>query len=60
MRTWLQEGLIGSQLAIPHENRSRWSCQRGRQAEADVLKAVPIVRMMGMNEQIDSTIVPQR
>jgi len=43
----LQEGLIGSQLAITHENRSRWSCQRGSPSRADVLKAVPIVRMMG-------------
>jgi hypothetical protein len=31
-----------------------------RQTEAAVLKSVPIVRMMGMSEQIDSSIVPQR
>src|SRR5438552_18526849 len=31
-----------------------------RQTEGAVLKNVPIVRMMEMNEQIDSSIVPQR
>jgi ABC-type antimicrobial peptide transport system permease subunit len=31
-----------------------------RQTEATVLKNVPIVRMMEMNQQIDSSIVPQR
>src|SRR6266403_1341288 len=56
----LQEGLIGSQLAIRTRIDPGGVVSAVRQAEADVLKVVPIVRMMGMNEQIDSTIVPQR
>jgi len=56
----LQEGFIGSQLAIRTRIDPSGVVSAVRQAEADVLKTVPIVRMMGMNEQIDSTIVPQR
>jgi putative ABC transport system permease protein len=56
----LQEGFIGSQLAIRTRIDSDGVAGAVRQTEATVLKTVPIVRMMGMNDQIDSTIVPQR
>ncbi len=56
----LQEGLLGSQLAVRTRIDSDGVAGAVRQTEAAVLKSVPIVRMMGMNEQIDSTIVPQR
>jgi predicted permease len=55
-----QEGFIGSQLAIRTRMDSSGVAAAVRQTEATVLKSVPIVRMMGMNEQIDSSIVPQR
>ena len=55
-----QEGLIGSQLAIRTRIDPGGVASAVRQTEAAVLKTVPIVRIMGMNEQIDSTIVPQR
>ena len=56
----LQEGFIGSQLAIRTRIDPGGVAGAVRQTEATVLKIVPIVRMMGMNEQIDSSIVPQR
>jgi len=56
----LQEGFIGSQLAIRTRIDPDGVASAVRQTAATVLKTVPIVRMMGMNEQIDSTIVPQR
>jgi len=56
----IQEGFIGSQLAIRTRIDPSGLASAVRQTEAAVLKSVPIVRMMGMNEQIDSTIVPQR
>jgi len=56
----LQEGLLGSQLAIRTRIEPHTVASAVRQTESAVLKNVPIVRMIGMNEQIDSTIVPQR
>jgi predicted permease len=56
----LQEGYVGSQLAIRTRIDPTGVASAVRQAEAGVLKSVPIVRMMTMNEQIDSSIVPQR
>jgi hypothetical protein len=56
----LQEGFIGSQLAIRTRIDPDGVAGAVRQTEATVLKTVPIVRMMGMNDQSDSTIVPQR
>jgi predicted permease len=56
----LQEGFLGSQLAIRTRTDPGGVASAVRQTEAAVLKTVPIVRIMGMNEQIDSTIVPQR
>jgi len=56
----LQEGFLGSQLAIRTRIDPAGVANTVRQTLVVVLKTVPIVRMMGMNEQIDSTIVPQR
>jgi ABC-type antimicrobial peptide transport system permease subunit len=56
----LQEGFIGSQLAIRTRIDPGGVASAVRQTEAAVFRTVPIVRMMGMNEQIDSCIVPQR
>jgi ABC-type antimicrobial peptide transport system permease subunit len=58
-----QEGSIDSQhsqLAIRTKIDPDGVAGAVRQTEAAVLKTVPIVRMMTMNDQIDSTIVPQR
>ena len=55
-----QEGFIGSQLAIRTRIDPGGVASAVRQTEAAVMETVPIVRMMGMNEQIDSSIVPQR
>jgi predicted permease len=55
-----REGFIGSQLAIRTRMDPSGVAGAVRKTEATVLKSVPIVRMMGMNEQIDSSIVPQR
>jgi predicted permease len=54
------EGSLGSQLAIRTRIDPNAVAGAVRQTETDVLKNVPIVRMMEMNDQIDSTIVPQR
>src|ERR1700722_14294739 len=51
-----QEGFIGSQLAIRTRIDPDGVAGAVRQTEATVLKSVPIVRMTGMNEQIDSSI----
>jgi predicted permease len=59
----LQQGYTGSdhsQLAIRTRIDPGGVAGAVRQTEADVLKTVPIVRIMTMNEQIDSSIVPQR
>jgi len=56
----LQEGFIGSQLAIRTRVDPDRVARAVRQIEATVLKTVPIVRMIGMDDQINSTIVPQR
>ena len=59
----LQQGYAGSehsQLAIRTRIDPDGAASAVRQIEADVLKDVPIVRIMTMNEQIDSSIVPQR
>jgi predicted permease len=56
----LQQGFAGSQLAIRTRIDPDAAASAVRQIEADVLKDVPIVRIMTMNEQIDSSIVPQR
>jgi putative ABC transport system permease protein len=56
----LQQGFIGSQLAIRTRIDPGGVASAVRQIEAAVLKTVPIVRVMTMNEQIDSSIVPQR
>jgi putative ABC transport system permease protein len=55
-----QEGSLGSQLAIRTRIDASGVTGAVRMTEADVLKNVPIVRMTEMNDQIDSTIVPQR
>jgi predicted permease len=56
----LQQSFIGSQLAIRTRIDPDGVASAVRQTEAAVLKTVPIVRIMTMNEQIDSSIVPQR
>ena len=56
----LQQGFIGSQLAIRTRIDPGGIASAVRQTEAAVLQTVPIVRSMTMNEQIDSSIVPQR
>ena len=56
----LQEGFIGSQLAIRTRIDPAGVAGAVRQDEAAVLKTVPIVRIITMNEQIDSSIVPER
>jgi predicted permease len=56
----VQQGFTGSQLAIRTRIDPGGVAGAVRQTEADVLQSVPIVRMMTMSEQIDSSIVPQR
>jgi predicted permease len=59
----LQQGYTGSehsQLAIRTRIDPDGVAGAVRQIEADALKDVPIVRIMTMSEQIDSSIVPQR
>jgi predicted permease len=56
----LQQGFTGSQLAIRTKIDPGAVASAVRQAEAAVLNAIPIVRITTMNEQIDSSIVPQR
>jgi putative ABC transport system permease protein len=56
----LQQGFTGSQLAIRTGIDPAGVASAVRQTEAAVLKTVPIARITTMNEQIDSSIVPQR
>src|SRR6267154_1168628 len=59
----LQQGYTGSehsQLAIRTKIDPGGVAGAVRQTEAAVFSTVPIVRIMTMNEQIDSSIVPQR
>jgi putative ABC transport system permease protein len=59
----LQQGYTGSehsQLAIRTRIDPDGVASAVRQTEAAVLNTVPIVRIMTMSEQIDSSIVPQR
>ena len=59
----LQQGYTGSehsQLAIRTRIDPDAVASAARQIEGGVLKDVPIVRIMTMSEQIDSSIVPQR
>jgi predicted permease len=55
-----QEGFLGSQLAIRTRIDASGVSNAVREAEASVLKNVPIARMIEMSDQVDSTIVPQR
>jgi len=55
-----QQSSVHSQLAIRTRIDPDSVANAVRQTEAAVLKSVPIVRIMTMNEQIDSSIVPQR
>ena len=55
-----QQEFVGSQLAIRTRVGPDGVVRAIRQTEETVLKAVPIIRIMTMNEQIDSSIVPQR
>jgi len=55
-----QQGFPGSQLAIRTRIDPDGVASAVRQTEAAVLKSVPIVRMVTMSEQMDSSIVPQR
>jgi putative ABC transport system permease protein len=55
-----KEELIGSQLAIRTRIDAGGVTGPVRATAAAVLKNVPIARMIEMNDQIDSTIVPQR
>jgi predicted permease len=58
-----QQGFTGSehsQLAIRSRIDPEGVAGAVRQTEASVLNTVPIVRMMTMSEQIDSSIVPER
>jgi putative ABC transport system permease protein len=55
-----REGVLGSQLAVRAKLDTSGVSNAVRMTESDVLKNVPIVRMTEMNDQIDSTIVPQR
>ena len=56
----LQEGFVGSQLAVRTRIDPAGVAFAVRQTAADVLKNVPVVRITEMNQQVDSTIVPQR
>jgi putative ABC transport system permease protein len=55
-----KEGLIGSQLAIRTKIDTGGVMSSVRATEAAVMKNVPIERVVEMNDQVDSTIVPQR
>ena len=56
----LQQDFVGSQLAIRTRIDPDGVADVVRQTEGAVLKTVPIVRIMTMNEQMDSSIVPER
>jgi predicted permease len=59
-RDLVQVGFIGSQLAVRTSIAPDAIAGAVRETESAVLKTVPIVRMMTMNEQIDASIVPER
>ncbi len=56
----LQQGFTASELAIRTRINPDAVVRIVRRTEAAVFTGVPIVRIRTMNEQIDSTIVPQR
>ena len=56
----LQQDFTASELAIRTRIDAGGVAATVRQTEAAVFTGVPIVRIRTMNEQIDSTIVPQR
>ena len=55
-----QQDFIGSQLAVRTSVSPDAVAGVVRETESSVLKTVPIVRITTMNEQIDSSIVPER
>jgi predicted permease len=59
-RDFVQEGFVGSQLAVRTIIAPDAVAGVVRETESVVLKTVPIVRIMTMNEQIDASIVPER
>jgi putative ABC transport system permease protein len=59
-RDLVQEGLIGSQLAVRTSIAPDAFAGVVRKTESAVLKTVPIGGIMTMNEQIDASIVPER
>jgi putative ABC transport system permease protein len=56
----LQQDFTGSQLAVRTKINPDGVASTVRKTEAAVFTGVPIIRIRTMNEQIDSTIVPQR
>ena len=56
----LQQSFVGSQLAIRTRSDPGGVTNVIRETAGAVLKAVPIVRIVTMNQQIDSSIVPLR
>ena len=56
----LQQSFVGSQLAIRTRIDPGGVANVIRETAGAVLKAVPIVRIVTMNQQIDSSIVPLR
>jgi len=59
-RDFVQEGFVGTQLAVRTIIAPDAVAGVVRETESVVLKTVPIVRIMTMNEQIDASIVPER
>jgi putative ABC transport system permease protein len=59
-RNAVQEGFIASQLAIRTSVAPDAVAGAVRETESAVLKTVPIVHIMTMNDQIDASIVPER
>jgi putative ABC transport system permease protein len=59
-RNLSQQTFAGSQLAVRTRIAPDAVAGAVREAESSVLKTVPIVRSTTMNEQIDSSIVPER
>ena len=55
----VQEGFLGSQLAIRTRIDASGVSNAVRETEASVLK-FPVARMIEMSDQVDATIVPQR
>jgi predicted permease len=59
-RDLVQQSFMGSQLAIRTKVAPDAVVGVVRETESSVMKTVPIVRIMTMNEQIDASIVPER